>query len=141
MRLKVTVGKATVAKAWKAATTDITTIEDTRDWAIFQNPSVPNGMGLSKVILATTRLMATTISAIRQMSQRRRCLASTYVVVDVAVTGAVLTTAPPSHDQIDKYRSAQHPEDHRNWDFKRHDNGPANDIGQGYHHNAYHYHP
>src|SRR5699024_8919189 len=61
--------------------------------------------------------------------------------VDVAVTGAVLTTAPPSHDQIDKYRSAQHPEDHRNWDFKRHDNGPANDIGQGYHHNAYHYHP
>ena len=47
MRLLVAVWKLTVAKAWHAATTSITTMLSTRICAISQKPRVPNSIGLS----------------------------------------------------------------------------------------------
>src|SRR5699024_5843986 len=45
--LKVTVWNATVANECAAATTAMTRTVVMRDWAIFQNPALSNGIGLS----------------------------------------------------------------------------------------------
>ena len=48
MRLLVTVWKATVAMDWQAATITMVRMLLARSLAMIQNPSEPNGMGLSQ---------------------------------------------------------------------------------------------
>src|SRR5690625_3539085 len=87
------------------------------------------------------RAMAATIRTINEMSQRRRCVASTNVEVARAWTAVELATAPLPYDEVHKDGCTEHAQNHRHWDLKRHDDRPADDIGQGDHHDAHHHNP
>src|SRR5690625_335498 len=86
--------------------------------------------------------MAAMTNPMRARTQRRRCFVSTKLeVVTVLTAVLVLATTPPPDDEVDENGSAQHSENHGDRKFKWYDDGSADNIRQGDHHDADHHDP